>query len=155
MKLRTGLFLFATLSVAVPAFSHSDSIEDTIDARRGFYSFIGHNAGALFAMAKGDREYNAEHAATHAANLRALAEMDTGSLWPEGSDREHNPGKTRALKIAWDTFPAITEKHEAFQKAAADLDAVAGDGLDALRGKIGALGASCKGCHETYRAKDF
>lgn len=155
MKFRIGFAAAASLGVALPALGHGDSMEDIIDARQGYFSFIGHNAGALFAMAKGEKDYDADQAATFAANLKALAAMDTGSLWPEGSDKEHNPGKTRALKIAWDTFPAILEKNDAFKKATADLAEAAGGGIDALRGKIGALGDACKGCHDTYRAKDF
>jgi len=43
----------------------------------------------------------------------------------------------------------------AFVTASTTLAENAGGGLDALRANIGALGASCKGCHDTYRAKDF
>jgi len=32
--------------------------------------------------------------------------------------------------------------------------AVAGDGLDALRSKIGGVGDSCKGCHDDFREKE-
>jgi cytochrome c556 len=39
--------------------------------------------------------------------------------------------------------------------ASAALASVAGEGLDALRSKIGDVGKSCKGCHDNFRAKDF
>lgn len=140
-------------TLAVPAFA--DNIDDAIKARQGYYQLVKHNAGALFGMAKGDIEYNAEQAATHAANLDALAKLSVSSMWPAGSSKEDRPGKTRALPVIWSTFPAIGEKSKAFGDAAAKLSGSAGGGLDALRADVGALGASCKGCHDTYRAKAF
>lgn len=136
-----------------PAFA--DNIDDAIKARQGYYQVIKHNAGALFGMAKGDIAYDAVQAAVYARNLEALAKMDTSSMWLPGSSKADRPGKTRALPVIWSTFPAIGEKAKAFQNASTNLAANAGGGLDQLRANVGALGASCKGCHETYRAKDF
>jgi cytochrome c556 len=141
------------VTALTPAFA--DNIDDAIKARQGFYQVVSHNAGALFAMAKGDVEYNAETATTHAKNLEILANMDTSSMWLPGSSKEDRKGKTRALPVIWTTFPAIGEKSQAFKDASAKLAMAAGEGIDGLRANIGALGASCKGCHETYRAKDF
>lgn len=156
MQFRTGLLAIAALAVSVPAtIAVADPIEDAIQARQGYFKLIRANAGPLFGMAKGDMDYNAEQASAFAANLKALTSMDNTALWPAGSHKAANPGKTRALEIAWTTFPAIMEKHNALSAAATDLAASAGGGLDALRSKVGALGAACKGCHDTYRAKDF
>ena len=154
--MRSSLAIMAVVGAVTaltPAFA--DNIDDAIKARQGFYQVVSHNAGALFAMAKGDVEYNAETATTHAKNLEILANMDTSSMWLPGSSKEDRKGKTRALPVIWTTFPAIGEKSQAFKDASAKLAMAAGDGIDGLRANIGALGASCKGCHETYRAKDF
>jgi len=139
--------------LAVPAFA--DNIDDTIKARQGYFQLVKHNAGVLFGMAKGDIAYDADQASAHAANLDALAKLNSSSLWVPGSSKTDRPGKTRALANIWTTFPAIGEKSKAFGDATAKLAGSAGGGLDALRADIGGLGASCKGCHETYRAKDF
>lgn len=156
MRLRTGLLATAAFAVTLTSAAFADDpIEDAIKARQGYFKLIKANAGPLFGMAKGDMEYNAEQAATFAANLKALTSMNNTTLWPAGSSKESMPGKTRALQVAWDTYPAIMEKHEALITAVAELEAAAGGGVDALRGKIGALGEACKGCHDTYRAKDF
>ncbi len=143
--------LAATL--AIPAFA--DNIDDTIKARQGYYKLVSHNAGVLFGMAKGDIPYDSETAAAHAGNLQTLSQMNASSLFPAGSSKADRPGKTRALPVIWSTFPAIGEKAQAFGEATGKIAGSAGLGLDALRADIGALGASCKGCHETYRAKDF
>jgi len=150
---------FALLAVAgaitalTPALA--DNIDDAIKARQGYYQVVSHNTGALFAMAKGDVDYNADTALAHAKNLEALANMNNASMWIPGSSKEDRKGKTRALPVIWSTYPAIGEKGKAFQEAATTLAMTAGEGLDQLRANVGALGASCKGCHETYRAKDF
>jgi len=153
MKYRLVLAAGCFAALAAPAFA--DAIDDTIKARQGYYKLVGHNAGVLFGMAKGDIEYDAEKAAAHAANLEALSNMNASSLFPAGSSKEDRPGKTRALAKIWTTFPAIGEKSKAFGEATTKIAASAGNGLDALRADIGGLGASCKGCHENYRAKDF
>ena len=140
-------------TLAAPAFA--DNIDDTIKARQGYYQLVKHNAGMLFGMAKGDIAYDAEKAAAHAANLQTLTQLNASSLFPAGSSKADRPGKTRALPEIWTTFPAIGEKSKAFGEATGKLASSAGLGLDALRADIGALGASCKGCHENYRAKDF
>ena len=62
--------------------------------------------------------------------------------------------RTRArrepLPEIWSTYPAVGEKDQALKDAAAALAEVAGDGLDALRSKIGAVGKACKGCHDDF-----
>lgn len=155
MKIQLGALAIgvAATTLALPALA--DSIDDAIKARQGYYQVVLHNAGALFGMAKGDIDYNAEAASTHANNLAALAAMNNSSMWPAGSSKEDRKGKTRALPVIWSTYPAIGEKGQAFKDATAKLAETAGNGLGELRANVGALGASCKGCHETYRAKDF
>lgn len=153
------------LAVIVPALvvflgaqnaSLADShLEDVVKARQGYYKLVLHNAGPLFAMAKGDMEYDAAKASTAANNLLTLTKLDVGSLYPAGTSKEEMPGKTRALMKIWEDFPGVGEKAQAWKTAVADMAAVAGDGVDALRSKAGALGGGCKGCHDNYRAKDF
>lgn len=149
----TMFSIIAAVSAITPAFA--DNIDDAIKARQSFYQVVKHNAGALFGMAKGDVEYDAEKASAHANNLKALSHMNNSSVWLPGSSKADHEGKTRALPAIWTTYPAIVEKDIAFKDATVALATSAGDGLDKLRANIGALGASCKGCHETYRAKNF
>lgn len=155
MKYRLGTLAALAATATLSTMAFADSIDDAIKARQGYYQNVSHNAGALFAMAKGDVEYNAEQATVHARNLELLSQLNNSTQWPAGSSKEDRPGKTRALPVIWSTYPAIGEKGQAFKTAVANLSANAGGGLDLLRANIGALGASCKGCHETYRAKDF
>ena len=52
------------------------------------------------------------------------------------------------------TDAANLDKAMALISAADDMQAAAGDGLDALRGAIGPVGKSCGGCHEDFRLDD-
>jgi len=157
------MFAFGRLAAVATVFSvlalgaaHADErLEDVVKARQGFYKLVSHNAGMLFGMAKGDVEYDAGAARTAADNLVTLTRLDLGTVYPAGTSKEEMPGKTRALKKIWDTYPAIIEKSKAWKAAIADMATAAGDGLDALRAKAGPLGDSCGGCHDNFRAKDF
>ncbi len=144
-----GLIGFFPVNVA------ADAVEDTIKSRQGFYRVVVHNAGQLFAMAKGEMEYDAARATTAANNLVALSTLDNGTLWVADSSKENYPGKTRALQKIWDTYPAVLERMETWKQAVAAVAGVAGGGVEALRTKISDLGGSCKGCHDNFRAKEF
>lgn len=132
-----------------------DPNEKAIEARQAHMQLYSFYAGHLFAMAKGDLDYNAELASTMANNLNAVANLSNGAMWPQGTDNEAFAGKTRALPENWSNYPAAAEKGKEFKAAAAKMAEVSGNGLDALRGSIGDLGNSCKGCHDDFRAEDF
>ena len=155
--MKNGLIAMAGL-VAVgllPTAALADAIEDAIKARKALMQVNAFSLGILGAMAKGERDYDAELAGTLAENLHALSLIKQAEMWPEGSAND-NPAlkdKTRALPAAWTTYPAVVEKHQAWTDASAELAAVAGDGLEALQSKIGPLGKSCGGCHDDFRAE--
>jgi cytochrome c556 len=154
MKLvkRLGLLLIG-LSLASPGFAAQDPNEKAIKARQGEMQLRSFNAGPLFGMAKGDIEYDAELATTLAGNLKLMLDLDNGRAWPTGSDNGMYDSTTALPKI-WETFPEIGEYGKRYKTAVNELAAVAGDGVDALRSKVGALGKSCKGCHDEFREKN-
>lgn len=142
--------LMAGAGVAV-----SGEAEDkAIKARQSVMQLLSFNLGKLGAMVKGDMAYDAEQATIAANNLKAVAHIRQDAMWPQGTAMEDAgmEGKTWAKKAAWDTFPEVTKKHEALVAAADKMAEAAGGGVDAIKGAIGAVGASCKGCHENFRA---
>ena len=147
------ILAFLGLSLALGALAADDPNEKAIKARRAVMTLQSWYAGPLFQMAKGAMEYDAEMAKTYAAHLHLMATAEGGAMWPEGTDNAAYEGKTRALPEIWTTWPEAGEKAQALAEASADLAAVAGDGLDALRSKIGAVGNACKGCHDDFRAE--
>ncbi len=128
-------------------------LEGVIKARKAVMQLYAHNLGILGAMAKGEADYDAARAAAAANNLKAVANLDQNSVWPEGTDNASMPGKTRALPEIWSTYPAVVDKSNALKDAANALAEVAGNDLASLRGAIGGAGKGCGGCHETFRAE--
>ena len=155
MKLNKFLVLGLAAFVSMEGAAFADPLDDAIKARRAYYQVVKFNAGPLFGMAKGDVEYDAETAKTFANNLLVLANMNTGAMWPEGSDNEAKKGDTRALPVIWTTYPAVAEKGKEWAASVAELAEVAGEGVDALKPKVGAMGKACGACHDDFRAKDF
>lgn len=134
-------------------YAADDPLMKAIKARQGEMQLRSFNAGPLFAMAKGKIDYDAELANKLAGNLKLMLDLDNGRAWAQGSDNEKYPGKTRALPKIWTTYPEIGDYGKKFAMAVNDLAMVAGNGADALKSKLGALGKSCKGCHDEFREK--
>jgi cytochrome c556 len=146
-----GLLAAGAISTAALADGH---LENAAKARQSFMQVVAFNLGPLGAMAKGEMDYDAEAASAFAKNLALLSTMNTGAMWPQGSDNEAlGKNKTNALPAAWAADSKVMEKYGDFAKATTDLAATAGNGLDALRPAVGAVGKSCGGCHDLYRAE--
>ena len=122
-----------------------------IKARKGVMQVYAFNLGQLVAMAKGETAYDAKAASAAAGNLLAAVNMQNGAMWPKGSDAGAQGKMTRAKAEIWTTYPKIGEKAKALNEAVTAMSAAAGNGLDAVRKNIGAVGKGCKGCHEAFR----
>ncbi len=147
----TGIGFSAALLAAAPAFADGH-LEKAIEARKAAMVLYSFNLGQLGAMAKGNVAYDAAAASAAAGNLAALAALDQGAMWPQGSDATAMPDKTRAKAEIWSTYPEISGKSKALADASAAMAMVAGNGLPALQGAIGDVGKSCGGCHKPFRA---
>jgi len=148
---RFGLLLIGMFLIT-PTFAAKDPNQKAIKARQGEMQLRAFNAGPLFAMAKGKIEYDADLAIKLANNLKLLLDLDMGRAWPTGSDNSFYD-ETTATPAIWETYPEIAEYGKRYKTAVNELAADAGNGLDALRSKIGPLGKSCKGCHDEFREK--
>ncbi len=128
--------------------------ENEIKARQSVMRIFAFNIGILGAIAKGEKEYDAALAQTSANNLNAAVMMNNGAMWPMGSDMSSPglAGKTNAKANIWTNYPKVAETHNSLAVATAAMAGVAGNGLDAIRANIGAVGKGCQACHETFRA---
>ena len=147
-KIALAVTLACSGGMALAADKHPD-----VKARQSLMQLYAHYLGQLGAMAKGQVEYDAEKASNAANSLNALMNVSQQAMWSPDTHSDALPGQTTALPTIWSTWPAITEKSKAALDATANMAAVAGDGLEAVQGAIGPVGASCGGCHKVYRTK--
>ncbi len=155
MKARyTVMAAFAAMIAMATALADDHKFADEIQARQSLMQVYRFNLGVLGSMAKGDREYDADLAAAAAGNLLAVANMKNSAMWPAGSSEEGEglAAHTAARADNWSNYPLVMEKQKSLRAALETMAAEAGNGLDAVRANIGAVGKGCKGCHEDFRA---
>lgn len=143
-----GLSLLTSVSIA------SEPEEDAIKARQAQMQLRSFNAGPLFAMVKGDIDYDAEMAGMLANNLKVMLSLDNGRAWIQGTSNEEYPEKTDALPAIWESGSEVGDRGKAYADAVTALADAAGQGLDALTPTVKDLGQACKGCHDDYREDD-
>lgn len=147
--LTAGAVAVATLGVTAAA--ANPQLEAAVRARKAQMQLYGFNVGILGGMAQGNIPYDAATAQAAADNLVALASLSKTLQWPEGSDNAAMPD-SRALPALWANLDDFAAKYDALATAAAAMQGAAGQGLDALKGAMGGIGAACAACHEAYRA---
>ncbi|KAB6717444.1 MULTISPECIES: cytochrome c [Roseobacteraceae] len=140
-------------TAATGAFAQSPS--DVAKARRAYFTLVGFEMSTLGAMAQGKIDYDADVASQAAKDLAALTGYTMSDLFAPGTSNDDLPGETRAKADIWADMPGVQDKGMAFYQAVAELNGVAGNGLEALQPAVGKLGGTCKACHDNYRAKDF
>ena len=145
----SGLAIVALTATAVFAASHGGN--PAVKARKAHMALNGNNAGVLFGMAGGKRDYDAGAAQAAADNLLALATMNQMAYWPPGSSTDDLGDETRALAAIWADGSDIGAKAGAMVDAATAMQAAAGS-LEGVQGAIGALGDACNACHKAFRA---
>ncbi|MFN4056829.1 MAG: c-type cytochrome [Roseinatronobacter sp.] len=133
--------------LALPALAQDNP---AVGARQGQFKIYLHNFSTLGGMAQGRIDYDAAAAQTAADNLFHITRLDQISMWPAGTDSMSVDG-TRAKPEIWENLDDFVAKYVALQTAIEGLQAVAGAGLDAMRGAVGPVGAACQACHQAYR----
>ena len=142
----------AAIALAAPAAMAQDGPSAQEKARQGVMRVLALNLGVLGGMAKGEIAYDAARAQRAADTVVAATMIDQSNLWPEGSDYDSSM-YTAALGAIWEKPEEFAQAWAALGEAAKGLQAAAGQGRAALGPAIGAVGKTCGGCHETFRAK--
>lgn len=143
------------IAVAAPLAAQpvSEAAVAAIKARQGYYEMLAANMGTLAAIAKGDVPYD-EATARHAAeNLQALGQYDVTIHFPDGTSRDDLGAEHTAAR------PEIYTNREDFAQKLAGLREATTGAPDAIGDQravgalVGKVGAACKACHDSYRAK--
>jgi cytochrome c556 len=137
---------FLTAALAVSAAADDNAVkyrQHTMDA-------VGGHMQALAEIVKGEVDHK-DHIAVHASSLAALS-----GIVPDVFGADSKTGAdTEALPKIWEQPDAFKQRLDAFRTAAQELDAVAKSGdATKLGAAFGALGKSCKGCHDDFKKKD-
>lgn len=142
-------FLITSLSlmIAVPASAQFAKPEDAIKYRKSALYVMQTHFGRVAAMASGKAPFDPKLAADSAAVAEYVSKLPW-TAFVEGSDK----GDTRAKPEIWKDQAKFKEYAEKMQGEMGKLALAAKSGnLDSIKTAVGATGASCKSCHDTFR----
>jgi cytochrome c556 len=146
-KIALGLACL-TLGVAVIAAAPADLIK----VRQQNYKQIGRSTKAIFDELKSSQP-NIALIQTNARTVATLAHQ-LPTWFPEGTGPEAGI-KTGALPAIWQRKPEFLKAAGNFDAAARQLSAASAKGsVSEIQAAAGAMGGTCKACHQAFRAKD-
>lgn len=142
-----SLALAATWSINVVA--DDDKAEHALEYRQGVYNAMAWSFGPMAAMVKNKMPYDAALFTEHAERVAFLSHLPLEGFIPDS-----RVGDTTARQEVWDNADDFKSRMQTMIDEAQKLAAVAQAGdLDAIRPQFGAVGKSCKGCHDDYRTE--
>lgn len=122
--------------------------EDAIKYRQSALSMLGTHMGRLQPVLKGQVAFDA------AAVKANVAVIQTLSTLPWSAFGAGTQGSSSAKTEIWSDTAGFKAAQQKFEAAVVQLSAAADSGdLNKLRSAAGDVGASCKACHDSYRAK--
>ncbi len=137
----------ATLATALPAAAQWQKPEDAIKYRQSAMALQNNHLGRVFGMAQGRVPFDAKVAAEQIEIVAMINKLQFAAFI-EGSDK----GNTKARPDIWmdkDKWNAAVAKS---QDDVLKLAAAGKTGnLDQIKAAVGAVGGSCKGCHDAFR----
>lgn len=148
MKIAAPLALALAFSAfSAPVFAQFQKPEDAVKYRKAAFTVMANHFGRIGAMANGRVPFDAKAAADSAAIVETMSKLPWEAFAP-GTDK----GETRALPVVWTEQAKFKEGADKLQAATAQLNAAAKTGsLDSVKTAFGAVGQSCKACHDVYR----
>ncbi len=115
--------------------------------RQAVMTLISSHFGRMGPVMKGQKPYDKEEIQANVAILSTLAALPW-QAFPEGTQSEY------ALADIWKDPAGFKAAQEKFTSAVAKLSAAADTGdLEQIKKSFGAVGASCKSCHDVYHEK--
>ncbi len=149
--------LFTSVSVAcLLAASHAhaetavtaspfEKPEQAMQYRKSVFTVQARAFGALRAVVKGDAPFNAVEAKTNAHIISTLASLPWAAF---GAGTDSNKTKPEI----WTDAAGFKAAADKYMVATVVLESAAKTGdLNQIKTAVGALGATCKQCHEAYK----
>ncbi|HET9977730.1 MAG TPA: cytochrome c [Burkholderiaceae bacterium] len=142
------LVAMLALLTALPAAAQFRNADAAIKYRQSAMTIQNNHLGRLFAMANGQVPFDAKAAQDNIEIISLLNSRVQFGAFIDGSDK----GNTRAKPEIWtekDKFNASIAKS---QEDVAKLVAAGKSGnFDQFKAAVGAVGQSCKACHDAYQ----
>lgn len=144
-----SIALTAMIAVPFSAQAQFAKVEDAVKYRQSAFSLMGTHTGRVGAVVKGERPYDKAAVEADVAMIEMMSKLPWAAF-PAGSDLQNSKAKPEIWKEQ-DKFKAAAEK---MQGEVAKLSTAAKSGdLNAIKSAFGAVGQSCKACHDDYRSK--
>ena len=143
--------LLAALIASLAATAHAQvKVEDAIKWRQSAYATMGWSMGRIKANVDGN--YNKDEVIKAANVIQASANSGMGALYVPGSDKGKGWAETRVQPALFTDGPKVGKIAGDFNAAANELAKVAATGdAAAVKVAFGAVGKTCKSCHDDYR----
>ncbi len=137
---------------SLPAAAQFQKPEDAIKYRQSALTVMANHFGRVAAMAQGKVPFDAKAAADNAQIAVTLSRLPF-TAFGEGTDKGM---PNRAKPEIWKDSAKFKELADKMATEMAKLEAAAKTGsLDAIKAQVGAVGGSCKSCHDDYRAEKY
>jgi cytochrome c556 len=149
---RLHLVLLSTVATlaSLPAAAQFQKPEDAIKYRQSALTVMANHFGRVAAMAQGRVPFDAKVAAENADIVLTMSKLPF-QAFGEGTDKGL---PQRAKPEVWKEQAKFKAAAEKMQGEVVKLDAAAKTGnLDAIKAAVGAVGSSCKACHDDFRAE--
>lgn len=145
--LATIVLAASAAALALPAAAQFAKPEDAIKYRKSALFVMQQNFGRVAAMAGGKAPFDAKVAADSAAVAEYMSKLPWAGFG-EGTDK----GDTKAKPEIWSDKAKFDDYAMKMQSEMSKLNAAAKTGsLDSIKTAVGAVGGSCKTCHDTFR----
>jgi cytochrome c556 len=148
MKILATLTLAAVAAtLSLPAAAQFAKPEDAVKYRKNALFVMQQNFARVAAMAGGKAPFDAKVAADSAAAADFVAKLPWAAFG-EGTDK----GDTKAKPEIWMEKAKFDDYAQKMQTEMGKLNAAAKTGnLDNIKAAVGAVGGSCKTCHDAFR----
>jgi cytochrome c556 len=141
------------LGAASQAFAAEESKADAdIKYRQSAMTLVKTYFGPLGAMSQDKMPFDKAKAEQYAGILATLSKLPI-DLFPAGSEKGDSQ-KTRAKADIWTDSAKFKQAGDKFAQETAKLAQVAkGNDMKAIKAQIGAVGKTCKACHDDFKEK--
>jgi cytochrome c556 len=151
-RLLAAAAVIAGLVTALPAAAQFQKPEDAIKYRQSAFTVMANHLGRVGAMAQGRVPFDAKVAAENTAIVVAMSTLPFTAFGPNTDMGLPNRAKPEIWRESAKFKAAADKMAEEVKK----LDAAARAGsLDAVKAAMGAVGGSCKACHDDFRAERY